>query len=174
MSREAKQRLAAGGYEGKDVWRDNIAPRDAVRARTIPLLEAERERLQNELAEVPIAKLPANSQSNTHVPAGAGVRVVPGRDESECGGKRRDRCGNNESLRCSRGGVSCSGLTGNCVLIIIHRCSRNGKVCLRMTSGSLRSGVPMLRPALSLLYDISTVIPPRRVLLYVYQAAHIY
>lgn len=118
MSREAKQRLAAGGYEGKDVWRDNIAPRDAVRARTIPLLEAERERLQNELAEVPIANLFTKLQSNAHVPAGAGVRVVPGGDESECKGKRGDGCGNDASLRCPRGGASCSRITDKFVLTV--------------------------------------------------------
>lgn len=57
VSKEAKHRLLAGVYDGKDVWRENIAPRDAVRARTIPLLEDERDRLQRELAEVYVATL---------------------------------------------------------------------------------------------------------------------
>jgi hypothetical protein len=52
ISKEAKARQQAGGYNGKDVWRDDLAPRDAVRARTIPLLENERVRLEQELKEV--------------------------------------------------------------------------------------------------------------------------
>lgn len=40
------------GYDGKDVWRDDLQPRAAVRARTIPLLEEERNRLHAELAQV--------------------------------------------------------------------------------------------------------------------------
>ena len=40
------------GYDGKDVWREDLQPRAAVRARTIPLLEQERERLRAELAQV--------------------------------------------------------------------------------------------------------------------------
>ena len=57
VSKEAKHRLLTGEYDGKDVWRENIAPRDAVRARTIPLLEAERDRLQRELVEVCVIAL---------------------------------------------------------------------------------------------------------------------
>ena len=40
------------GYDGKDVWRDDLQPRAAVRARTVPLLEQERDRLRAELAQV--------------------------------------------------------------------------------------------------------------------------
>ena len=39
-------------YDGKDVWREDLQPRAAVRARTIPLLEQERDRLRAELAQV--------------------------------------------------------------------------------------------------------------------------
>ncbi|RDX43836.1 hypothetical protein K466DRAFT_520096 [Polyporus arcularius HHB13444] len=40
------------GYDGKDVWREDLQPRAAVRARTIPLLEQERDRLRAELAQL--------------------------------------------------------------------------------------------------------------------------
>ncbi|KAI0694654.1 hypothetical protein C8T65DRAFT_51552 [Cerioporus squamosus] len=40
------------GYVGKDVWREDLQPRAAVRARTIPLLEQERDRLRAELAQL--------------------------------------------------------------------------------------------------------------------------
>ena len=39
-------------YEGKDIWREDLQPRAAVRARTIPLLERERDRLRAELSQV--------------------------------------------------------------------------------------------------------------------------
>ena len=39
-------------YEAKDVWRDDLQPRAAVRARTIPVLEKERDRLRTEFAQV--------------------------------------------------------------------------------------------------------------------------
>ena len=39
-------------YNGKDVWREDLQPRAAVRARTIPVLEKERDRLRTELAQV--------------------------------------------------------------------------------------------------------------------------
>ncbi|KAI0369181.1 hypothetical protein BV20DRAFT_968375 [Pilatotrama ljubarskyi] len=40
------------GYEGKDVWREDLQPRAAVRARTVPLLERERDRLRTELSQL--------------------------------------------------------------------------------------------------------------------------
>ena len=39
-------------YEGRDVWREDLQPRAAVRARTVPVLEKERDRLRAELAQV--------------------------------------------------------------------------------------------------------------------------
>lgn len=51
MVTEARARKQAG-YNGKDVWIDNLHPGAAVRARTIPLLEAEKRRLQAQLDEV--------------------------------------------------------------------------------------------------------------------------
>lgn len=56
VAAEAKARKLAEdrgeSYEGHDVWRENLPPRAAVRARTIPLLEKERDRLKMQLAEV--------------------------------------------------------------------------------------------------------------------------
>ncbi|KAL7280713.1 hypothetical protein PYCCODRAFT_1406138 [Trametes coccinea BRFM310] len=40
------------GYDGKDVWREDLQPRAAVRARTIPLLEKERDRLRAQLSQL--------------------------------------------------------------------------------------------------------------------------
>ena len=51
MVTEARARKQTG-YTGKDVWKEDLQPRAAVRARTIPLLEQERDRLMAELAEV--------------------------------------------------------------------------------------------------------------------------
>ena len=48
---EARARKRTG-YDGKDVWNESLHPGAAVRARTIPLLEAEKQRLQAQLDEV--------------------------------------------------------------------------------------------------------------------------
>ncbi|KAI9064005.1 hypothetical protein FKP32DRAFT_1625649, partial [Trametes sanguinea] len=40
------------GYDGKDVWREDLQPRAAVRARTVPLLEKERDRLRAQLSQL--------------------------------------------------------------------------------------------------------------------------
>lgn len=48
---EAVARKASGNI-GKDVWKEDLQPRAMVRARTIPLLEAETEKLRATLAEV--------------------------------------------------------------------------------------------------------------------------
>ncbi|EMD32648.1 hypothetical protein CERSUDRAFT_143706 [Gelatoporia subvermispora B] len=48
---DARARKQAG-YTGKDVWRDDLHPKAAVRARTIPLLEKERDRLLAELQQL--------------------------------------------------------------------------------------------------------------------------
>lgn len=48
---EARARKQAG-YTGKDVWREDLHPKTAVRARTVPLLEKERDRLLAELKQV--------------------------------------------------------------------------------------------------------------------------
>ena len=53
---EARARKKAG-YTGKDVWREDIQPSAAVRARIIPILEAEKERLKAQLEEVRIPRV---------------------------------------------------------------------------------------------------------------------
>lgn len=48
---EAKDRKATGQI-GNDVWKEDLEPRVAVCARTVPILESEVKRLQETLAEV--------------------------------------------------------------------------------------------------------------------------
>ncbi len=48
---EARARKKAG-YTGKDIWREDVQPSAAARARIIPILEAERDRLRVQLEEV--------------------------------------------------------------------------------------------------------------------------
>jgi hypothetical protein len=48
-----KARARSGeAYTGLDAWRNDLPPRTAARARTVPRLEAERQRLRKELDEV--------------------------------------------------------------------------------------------------------------------------
>lgn len=49
---EARARQKAGEQPGSDTWRADLDPRTAARARTVPLLTEERDRLRAELAEV--------------------------------------------------------------------------------------------------------------------------
>lgn len=49
---EARDRQAAGETPGSDTWRAELAPRNAVRARTIPILRQEKAALEAKLAEV--------------------------------------------------------------------------------------------------------------------------
>lgn len=49
---EARERQKAGGQPGSDTWRPNLAPRTAVRARTIPILRQEKAALEAQLAQV--------------------------------------------------------------------------------------------------------------------------
>lgn len=48
---EARQRKEEG-YTGKDVWKEDLKPDAAVRARIVPLLEEERDRLKAQLETV--------------------------------------------------------------------------------------------------------------------------
>lgn len=48
---EARARKQVG-YTGQDLWREDLQPRATVRARTIPLLQQECDRLQAELEVV--------------------------------------------------------------------------------------------------------------------------
>jgi hypothetical protein len=49
---EARARKQHGEVHGKDVWRENLAPRAAVRARTVRVMESEVERARAELQAV--------------------------------------------------------------------------------------------------------------------------
>lgn len=55
--RARKQAIASGKAveDRKDLWKEDLQPRNVVRARTIPLLEKESERLKKELAKVRIS-----------------------------------------------------------------------------------------------------------------------
>lgn len=48
---EARARKQSGGT-GKDIWKENIAPQAATRARALPLLEKEAAKLRATLAQV--------------------------------------------------------------------------------------------------------------------------
>jgi hypothetical protein len=53
-------------YTGSDVWRPDIPPRTLARARTVPVLETERDRLQAELKEVIRHVVPFRRVANTN------------------------------------------------------------------------------------------------------------
>ena len=53
---EARARKQAG-YDGKDVWKEDLHPSAAARAQIVPLLEEERERLRRQLEEVSLVYL---------------------------------------------------------------------------------------------------------------------
>lgn len=67
---DAKEALAKAQAEGKetihpkDAWNPDILPRAAVHAVTVPLLEAERVRLESEIAEVSPCRHERASLSN--------------------------------------------------------------------------------------------------------------
>lgn len=52
QARLSSSAAAQDAARGKDAWRPELAPRTAVHAITVPLLEAERLRLERDLAEV--------------------------------------------------------------------------------------------------------------------------
>lgn len=62
---EAKKRKAQG-YTGKDIWKEDLKPDAAVRAKLVPLLEEERDRLKAQLEELDQRnrKLQAEMQAN--------------------------------------------------------------------------------------------------------------
>ncbi|GJE93303.1 hypothetical protein PsYK624_094620 [Phanerochaete sordida] len=62
---EARKRQAQG-YEGKDVWKEDLKPDAAVRAKIVPMLEEERDRLRAQLEELDQRNriLQAEMQSN--------------------------------------------------------------------------------------------------------------
>ncbi|TFY66329.1 hypothetical protein EVG20_g4757 [Dentipellis fragilis] len=54
------------GETGKDVWREDLDPRSAVRARVVPVLEAERDRLKDQLAKMRKQNLELQKTVLTH------------------------------------------------------------------------------------------------------------
>ncbi|KAI0825556.1 hypothetical protein BC629DRAFT_1586459 [Irpex lacteus] len=69
---EARARKKAG-YTGKDIWREDVQPSAAARARIIPILEAERDRLRVQLEELDQRNraLQAEMQANVKAKADA-------------------------------------------------------------------------------------------------------
>ncbi|KAI0917965.1 hypothetical protein AcV5_002760 [Taiwanofungus camphoratus] len=65
---EARSRKQTN-YNGKDVWREDLHPSAAVRARTIPLLEQERDRLLVELKELDSHNLQLQNKMQSNVKA---------------------------------------------------------------------------------------------------------
>ncbi|KAI0676032.1 hypothetical protein C8Q78DRAFT_1161386 [Trametes maxima] len=57
------------GYMGNDIWREDLQPRAAVRARTVPLLEKERDRLRAELSQLTEENSELQSQMRHNVEA---------------------------------------------------------------------------------------------------------
>ncbi|CCM06133.1 uncharacterized protein FIBRA_08383 [Fibroporia radiculosa] len=55
------------GYEGKDVWKEDLNPGAAVRARTVPLLEKERDRLRAELGQLENENIKLQSEMQSNV-----------------------------------------------------------------------------------------------------------
>ena len=58
-AKERQERIERGEESGPgaDTWRANLEPRNAVRARTIPILREEKGKLEERLAEVGISFL---------------------------------------------------------------------------------------------------------------------
>ena len=78
---DAKLRKQRGEVR-PDIWREDLNPRAATRARTVPLLERERERLLAELQEVSFSfHSPSPHPLITHsAPAGGRKPKTPGRN----------------------------------------------------------------------------------------------
>lgn len=74
---DAKLRKQKGEVR-PDIWREDLHPRDATRARTVPLLEREKERLFAELQEV--ASLTSIIRNHSLIPARGRESTVARRD----------------------------------------------------------------------------------------------
>ncbi|KAL5492211.1 hypothetical protein ACEPAI_3658 [Sanghuangporus weigelae] len=59
---EARERQQRGELPGPDTWRPNLEPRNAVRARTIPILREEKAKLEERLAQLEKENLELQSQ----------------------------------------------------------------------------------------------------------------
>ncbi|KAH9942029.1 hypothetical protein B0H21DRAFT_869144 [Amylocystis lapponica] len=66
MVTEARVRKKTG-YDGQDVWREDLRPNAAVWARTVPVLEKERDRLRAELATMDKENLELQNQIQNNV-----------------------------------------------------------------------------------------------------------
>ncbi|KAG1854844.1 hypothetical protein DFJ58DRAFT_913997 [Suillus subalutaceus] len=75
---EARARKQRGEIHGKDVWRENLAPRAAVRARTVRVMESEVERARAELQalEEENAALYARCEDNDENQRAADAKTV--------------------------------------------------------------------------------------------------
>ncbi|KZT72017.1 hypothetical protein DAEQUDRAFT_723667 [Daedalea quercina L-15889] len=65
---EARARKQSS-YDGKDVWREDLHPGAAVRARTVPVLESERDRLRAELQSLDAKNKSLQSEMQQNVQA---------------------------------------------------------------------------------------------------------
>ena len=63
---DARARKQRGEMEAKDVWREDLEPRAAVRARTVPILESDVERLKATLQSVSLS-ITRHQYASTHV-----------------------------------------------------------------------------------------------------------
>lgn len=63
---DARARKQRGEMEAKDVWREDLEPRAAVRARTVPILESDVERLKAMLQSVSLS-ITRHQYTSTHV-----------------------------------------------------------------------------------------------------------
>lgn len=57
VATEARRRRDEG-YKGKDIWREDLKPDASARAKIVPLLEEERDRLKTQLWEVRVQCFP--------------------------------------------------------------------------------------------------------------------
>ncbi|KAF9244651.1 hypothetical protein BU15DRAFT_41902 [Melanogaster broomeanus] len=64
---EARARKQRGETDGKDIWREDLEPRAAVRARTVPRLESEVERLKATLKNIEEENVALFEQTKTNV-----------------------------------------------------------------------------------------------------------
>jgi hypothetical protein len=109
MAQDARTRAKDGViYTGADAWREDIPPRTAARARTVPVLEAERARLQAELDEVCCSVLLRNGWAGrlTDWPVLFAMnreRAVGGADGSASGSDTGERAG--QERRAGRDGT---------------------------------------------------------------------
>ncbi|KAG6907133.1 hypothetical protein DXG01_010352 [Tephrocybe rancida] len=72
---EAKERKIKGEV-GKDVWREDLEPRAAVSARTVPIMESEAKRLRAALAEIQEENIGLQARIEENVAVAANAKKV--------------------------------------------------------------------------------------------------